>query len=90
MDATEPLKIRTHADRLADALQDERAAERETSYRRGYAHGYSQAMDDLQRGCRRDLWERVAGFFDDVLMAWRYRRDRDRSWMPPAFKDRKP
>lgn len=60
----------------------------ETAYRRGYIHGYSKAMDDLESGCAKSLWDKVCTFFDDVLTPWRYHKDQKSMLLPPCFKDK--
>ena len=52
--------------------QKEHLADCERSYRRGYVQGFSQGMDDVKVSQGNPLWMKVAKFFDDKLMKWRY------------------
>lgn len=66
------------------------SCDEERSYRRGYIHGFSEAMDNLvpSNHKRSALWLKLAKFFDEALMSWRYSKDYSFQF-PPKFDPKK-
>ena len=62
------MKIINLADVIDDVEGTDEAIEHERTYRRGYLHGYDSAIDDM----RAFDSKRVVGFFNNMLMKWRY------------------